>query len=253
MTHSTLLLKIEDRVFTLQNPISVGRTISLQPQYRSSGAFHLPKFLTSTFEVGDFIGDMKRGGSCRVDLHRYSPHNLTHIESSAHIDENGITLDKIDRNKLSGTVFLADLSSIISDFVKWEHLIDKFDHTKMDALAIKTSSSLLPQDKDFTQSDAMAVHHTTAQKFIDLGIDLIILDLPSMDKETDSTLASHKIFFESDKTTRSQNVIIELAHFHNLKEGYYYFVLTPPILQTDATITDIWFYHLENYSDQGSS
>lgn len=99
----------------------------------------------------------------------------------------------------------------------------------------------------------MAIHQTTAQKLFDMDIDLLILDLPSMDKETDNTLSSHKIFFGSDQNVNTQKTIIELAYFQNLEEGYYYYVLTPPILQTDATITDIWFYPLENYSDQGSN
>lgn len=252
MTHE-IFIKTNNRTYTLQYPISVSRTIVLNPQYRSSGAFHLPSFSTSTFEAGDFVGDLKRGGSCRVDIHSYSPHNFTHIESCAHIDINGNTLDKIDRKKLSGIVFLADLSSVSDDFVEWDPLIGKFDYKKLDALAIKTSASLLPQDHNFTQSDFMAIHQTTAQKLFDMDIDLLILDLPSMDKETDNTLSSHKIFFGSDQNVNTQKTIIELAYFQNLEEGYYYYVLTPPILQTDATITDIWFYPLENYSDQGSN
>lgn len=252
MTHE-IFIKTNNRTYTLQYPISVSRTIVLNPQYESTGAFHLPSFSTSTFEAGDFVGDLKRGGSCRVDIHSYSPHNFTHIESCAHIDITGNTLDKIDRKKLSGIVFLADLSSVSDDFVEWDHLIGKFDYKKLDALAIKTSASLLPQDHDFTQSDFMAIHQTTAQKLFDMDIDLLILDLPSMDKETDNTLSSHKIFFGSDQNVNTQKTIIELAYFQNLEEGYYYYVLTPPILQTDATITDIWFYTLENYSDQGSN
>jgi kynurenine formamidase len=246
--------------FILNNPTSVSRKIVLKENYTSSGAFHLPKFESKPFKYeSGFIGDIGKGGSCNVNIISFCPHNLTHIETSSHItnvSEKIITIKDLEPETTNGLVYLIDCSSekaIENNCINWEFLREKFHSLDIipSIIALKTRSSTLPEHYDFS-----------GKKFISLGqnvsvnihkefpeIQVIILDLPSADNEDDTQLMSHKEFFLTTKHSSGTNkllqkAIVELAYFGQLEESYYYCMMSPAKIETDAIITDIIFWSL---------
>lgn len=261
----TLSLSSPKKDFVLGNPISVSRPIKLIPQTKSSNAFYLPPVSYKTFELNSaFIGDVTKGGSCNVNILNFSPHGITHVESSAHIleqNQNAKTIEKIAPNKLIGIVYLIDLTSQL--FPNTKLILKDIIETKLKSIdlpvsmiALKTFSSELSPFHDFSGKDFLALSPSAAELLHDFRnnnenlLSCLILDLPSTDPEQDGgRLIAHRKFFgiplEGYKSDDIEGrLIIELAYFNKVKEGYYYCVIAPPKFQTDAMATDVLFFPL---------
>lgn len=258
-------IKTQDiiKIFEFKNPVSVSRKITFGNQ---SNAFHLPQVSTTPFSYKNiFIGDVLSGGSCNVDTISFCPHNLTHLETSAHILNQKISksnINDIPVHHLQGLVYLIDLTQKLTKDLK---LLSKTSiemelrkiSLPITAIAIKTNASILPQDYDFSDKNFLALSKDSANllsKFSFEGkkISTLILDLPSTDPENDGgKLLAHRTFFELPESgihfnDTLQKIIVELAHFGNLEQNYYYFIMTPAKIQTNAMITDILFYPLQS-------
>lgn len=268
-TNAAIQLQVIDaggkgRRFRLGEPQSVSREVFFKGETRSSNAFYLPRISSRTFELeGQFLGDVRRGGSCNVDILKYAAHGLTHLETSAHIlspDANPPTVKDIPLETLSGIVYLIDLSHLGTkqgELVPWEAIRAKLERNRLpiSMLALKTRASLLPQDYDFSGKDFLSVAPETAKgihdyRLTDSRIDCLILDIPSIDPEKDGgKLLAHRNFFGLpaagiDVVDTEKRALVELAWFSGLKEGYYYALITPPRFQTDAVATGIIFQPL---------
>ncbi len=258
----------EIRWFLPGEPKSVSREIYFKEGARSPNAFYLSPITSKTVEFeGQFVGDVKRSGSCNVDTLRYVPHAITHLETSAHIlspDVGPPTVKDIPLENLSGVVYLMDLSHLGTtegESVPWDVVREKLEKIALPVsmLALKTRASLLPRDYDFSGKDFLSLAPETAKGIHDYRfpldskktvfnrIDCLIVDLPSIDPESDGgKLSAHRNFFGLplsgvDVEDGEKRALVELAWFGGLEEGYYYAVMTPPRFETHAVTTDIVF------------
>lgn len=241
--------------FDLEKPHSVSRNVVMKPGLKMSGAFHLPKFNQSTFEIEGFIGDVERGGSCNVRVQSFSPHNLTHIESSLHIVTNGHPISEFARKMFQGLVYLIDLSHkpvLTNQTITVADINEKLEklNPQCKLLAIKTNYSNEAVDRDFSNTSPVALDPDLTE-FLSSQypqIHGIFLDLPSADLENDGgKLLAHRKFFLLPDTgyiadSHPLKYIGELLYFKGIDEGYYFTIITPYRLETDAVITDIIFY-----------
>lgn len=258
----------EIRWFLPGEPISVAREIYFKGETRSPNAFHLSPITSKTVEFeGQFIGDVTRGGSCNVDTLQYVPHGITHMETSAHIlspEANPPTVKDIPPGNLGGIVYLMDLCHLGTqkgELIPWEAVREKLEKITLpiSMLALKTRASLLPQEYDFSGKDFLSLAPETAKGIHDYRfptnpkkkkfnrIDCLILDLPSIDPESDGgKLLAHRNYFGLPPTgieaeDGEKRALVELAWFGGLEEGYYYTVITPPRFETHAVTTGIVF------------
>lgn len=251
----------ELKTFNLSEPLSISRWISTSQQ---SNAFYLPEVISKPFSYKNaFIGDVLQGGSCNVDVLSFCPHNLTHIECSSHVLDQtvseSVSIAEIPKNHLQGLVYIIDLRPIVRDskLILKEHLKNELAKINLPvtAIALKTSASDLEQNFDFSGKDFLALSKEAAEEisnfsFQDTKITTLILDLPSTDSENDGgKLLAHRAFFEIPESGITFNdtkkkVIVELAHFSQIVQNYYYFIMTPSKIKTNAIITDILFYAL---------
>jgi len=249
------------KTFRVGKPRNVSREVLFYPETKSVNGFDLPRIESQPFRYKEqFIGDVNKGGSCNVDILHYVPHGITHIETSAHIltrDKRAVTLKDISPENLCGLIYLADLTHLDSkpgQAITWQHLEPKIDNLTLpiSMLALKTRASLLPQDFDFSGEDFLFLHPETARAIHDLAprLNCLILDLPSIDREKDGgRLLAHRHFFGLPETGHQwmdgeKRTLVELAWFSNLREGYYYAVITPPSFQANAVSTGIFFHPL---------
>ena len=260
----TITAKNTNYSIELGKPVSVSRIINLN---QHSKAFNLPEVTTKPFTYENiFVGDVLQGGSCNVDVLSFCPHNLTHVETSAHIldqSRSNAKIQDIPLDYLQGLVYLIDVSNLIKEN---DTLITKDVITKelkkiylpVSAIAIKTQSSQLRQDYDFSGKDFVALDELTAKELTNFEFDgqeikTLILDLPSTDPENDNgKLLAHRAFFKLpregiDFEDKHKKVIVELAYFKELVQNYYYFIMTPARIQSNAMITDLLFYPIINH------
>lgn len=249
----------EDRWFGMGDFKTVSREVLLNNETKAPNAFHLTPFSSRTVEFeGQFIGDVKRGGSCNVDTLSYVPHGLTHLETSAHLlnpDAHPPTVKDIPPESLSGIALLLDLSYLGKEpggKIPWDAVRPVLEKNTLpiSLLAIKTHASILPQDYDFSSKDFLSLSPETAKGIHDYRldgnrIDCLILDLPSIDPESDGgKLLAHRNFFGlpltgMDAEDKEKRALVELAWFSDLQEGYYYVFISPPRFDTNAVTTGI--------------
>ncbi len=240
-----LLYRVGDKVFELEEFVNVGRVVS-----NGSGpnCFYLPRLGISPVEIGEFVGSVARGGSCNVDMLNLTPHNVTHLETSAHILHNGgVAVSSLDLNCFHGLCYLVDLSTGESKgLIEEDSVMTKLRNLELpiQILAIKTPASILPSSYDFSGMDFLALSPALASavsQFEENGseIQTLILDLPSVDMENDAELTAHRRFLQipdgvSEYEDKLGRAVVELAYFGDLKEGYYYCSITPPRIESNA-------------------
>ncbi|MFC1564588.1 cyclase family protein [candidate division KSB1 bacterium] len=250
--------------FVIGVPFLVDRRVLFMPETRASGSFFLPEPSRETFEVsGQFTGDVDRGGVCNVEVISSAAHNLTHIETSAHVLSYGsdpFTVDEIPPENLSGLLYLIDLTDIPAEAgraIEWSDIKERLDGLTLPVtmLAIKTGSSLMEEDHNFSGEDFLCLSPEAAEginnfRIMVNRIGCLILDLPSIDRENDEgKLLAHRKYFGIPETGHSgadteKRALVELAYFSGLDEGYYYAVITPARFQTNAVTTGITFWKL---------
>ena len=261
--HINIYFENTEISFQLGQPISVSRTIKFN---KHSSAFNLPHATSTPFNYKNvFIGDVLQGGSCNVDVLSFCPHNLTHVETSDHILNQTpayASISTIPQHHLQGLLFAIDLRKKLdakTKFIKPEHIKAELESVQypINALALITHASDLSADFNFTGKDFLALHKDTLKLISDFSckgrkVTSLILDLPSTDPEDDGgKLLAHRSFFEIPETgieftDHKKKVIAELAYFTDVVQNYYYFIMTPARIQSNAMVTDILFYPLIN-------
>lgn len=245
-----LCLNIGDTIYRLTTPHSCSREIIPRDNFMSQ-AFYLPNFQVAPVQLDGFIGDTDRGGSCNVNQISFTPHNLTHIETAAHIIKSGPTVKDIPIQTMHGICQVIDLSDaeFPDNYIHPDHIKSQLLDHSIQILAIKTPASIIPADHDFSGTDPLSLHPTTGKYLSEHhpDIKLLIVDLPSVDQEDDGgKLLAHRYFLEIEgNSTSKRKAIIELAYFSEIKSsGRYYAIITPARVDLDAMITDVVLFDL---------
>ncbi len=216
-----------------------------------------------TVEVGDFVGDTRRGGSCNVDQLTLIPHcNGTHTESVAHIVNEHVPVSRLDTDAwmLARLVSVTPLpardtaESYRPELDHHDHVItadqlrsvvSEADLAATEALIIRT----LPNSQEkktiaWGQPEHPAFLTVQAMTWIvEQGIQHLLLDLPSVDKMYDEgLLTNHHIFWNVPEGThsltadvRTTQTITEMAFIEDgIPDGQYMLNLQYPAFNSDA-------------------
>lgn len=264
--YNSISLEVNNLKLDLKLPQNVSRMISFGDSATSSGAFYINQPKSETVEFpGLFIGDIERGGSCNVDYLTFCPHNITHLETSAHIlslESNPPMVSDISQDKLMGLAYLIDLSDKNwddNDLIQLEDIQATLEALKypVNMVIIKTHASLLEESYDFSGKNFLAVSEEAA-KYLNKYqknqsvLHALILDLPSIDPENDEgKLLAHRAWFGIPKmgvnhSDQQKKALVELAYFKENEQGYYYVNITPAKLKTNAVSTGISLSHVQN-------
>jgi arylformamidase len=247
-----------ERRFQLGPPVEAGRPVRLAPP-EASNAFALPPLRAEAHEVpGWFVGDVRRGGSCNVEVLHCAAHGLTHLETAAHLlapDGAPPTVADLPAERLAGLMLLVDLSDL--DAPPGARIPPQPVRTALDTcelpvgmLGLKTRASALPPATDFTGTDFLALAPETAEAIRAAGIRTLVVDLPSLDPERDSgRLLAHRAYFGLPETgcrgaDPEARAVVELAWFGGLPAGSYHAVICPPRFALPAVPTGLLLYPL---------
>ncbi len=235
----------------LSKPIDI--SLSLNNGTNNVNAYYLPNPEFKTFRAEGFVGSMNEGGPCNVNNLFLSPHgNGTHTECVGHISKEPYTINQC----LKEFHFIAQLISvqprplpntdrvIILDEIKEKFIPDN----EIKALVIRT----LPNDdfkktKNYSGKNAPYLHSSAAKLIADSGIEHLLLDLPSVDKENDGgVLAAHHEFWKYPAATRVNCSITELIYVPgNIADGIYLLNIQIASLESDASPSKILLFELK--------
>lgn len=192
--------------------------------------------------MGDFVGDVNQGGSVNFRNVFLNPHgNGTHTECVGHISKEPFTINQ----SLKTFFFLAQLITIEpaviknGDAVILKDQLQKFSlNADCDALIIRT----LPNGKDkltkqYSGTNFPYVDKDAMQFIVEQNIQHLLIDLPSIDRESDEgKLQAHHVFWNYPNTIRTSASITELIYVDDaVPDGIYFLNLQITALENDAT------------------
>lgn len=224
----------------LSQPIDL--SISLKEGLENVNCFHAPPVEYWPVVAGSFIGSTKQGGPVNFFNVKFNPHgNGTHTECVGHIAKERYVL----RDCLSESHFWAKLVSVFpqktddGDRVIFRRQLEEvFSKNEAEALIIRT----LPNDDlklrtNYSGANPPYLHHEAARYLVECGVQHLLLDLPSVDREEDGgLLLAHKAFWQYPEAVREHCTITELIYVPNeVKDGFYLLNLQTASFDLDAS------------------
>lgn len=231
---------LENHTFDINQPIDI--SISIHSGYGQVNAFYAPPFRFTPVKEGDFVGSTKLGGVVNFMNLQINPHgNGTHTECVGHISTEEYYVNECLRDFFT----LSELISVYPNFrengdkvIELQHLESLFENEhKVKSLIIRT----LPNEEDkksrnYSGSNPTYMSPEAMEYVVSKGIEHLLVDFPSVDKEQDEgKLSSHKVFWQYPSQTRVHSTITELIYVENkVKDGIYLLNNTIPNIKMDA-------------------
>jgi arylformamidase len=202
--------------------------------------------------VGDFVGSVAEGGSTNYKRVHLTPHgNGTHTECYGHIsaDEHATI-----HNCLKRFLFVAHLITIAPQKLENGDEVVLLDDVKKQLEGLKPEAVILrtlPNTGDkltrhYSGTNPPYLEHTIGQYLAEKGVQHLLLDLPSVDRELDEgKLLCHHAFWQYPKYTRCGATITELIYVpEHVTDGLYLLNLQIASLQLDASPSKPVLYSL---------
>jgi arylformamidase len=201
-----------------------------------------------TIRSGDFIGSVAEGGSVNYQKISLTPHgNGTHTECYGHISADGATIFDCHRQFFA----LCKVLSIEPRPQGGDHIITldalkaKWPRPDLEALAIRS----LPNDeakrrRKYSGTNPPYLSHELTGFLADYGVQHLLVDLPSVDREVDGgSLLAHKAFWNYPIQIRKEATITELIYIpDNMPDGVYLLNLQTMPLLSDASPSRVLLY-----------
>lgn len=226
-------------------------SIALRPGTENVNAFYLPPVTIEAFRAGGFTGSVLAGGPCNVNNIFFNPHgNGTHTESLGHITRELYAVNDCLKNFF----FFAELITVSPQregedlIIMKDQIVDNLGDKAPQALIIRT----LPNDKSkmnrqYSGTNPPYLHHEAAKYISVSGIQHLLLDLPSVDREEDQgKLLAHHAFWNYPDSPRINSTITELIFVDDhIRDGLYLLNLQIASFENDASPSKPVLYHLE--------
>jgi len=245
---STICLEHISRSVDLTQGIDL--SIAVQPTGPKAWYVDPPTF-TPVMENG-FIGAVAQGGSVNFRNVFFNPHGHgTHTESVGHIATEVYSVNQ----NLNNYFYWAELKTVSpsvvdNDFViTLEQISDWSLSEETKALVIRT----LPNDQEklsrtYSDSNPPYFHVDAIQWLVAQGIEHLLVDLPSIDREVDNgVLAGHHAFWQYPNKPRMSCTITEFIYVpNNVLDGLYLLNLQVAAFENDAAPSRPVLFPLSN-------
>lgn len=208
----------------LSRPYSLAIPIAFEGERLS--AFGAPPPERKAYAAGDFIGDVKQGGSCNCEVYVINPHcSGTHTECVGHITADPVFVHEVLKDALMQAVVISvqpepqENGDRVITKASVEQRVASGESAQ--ALIIRT----LPNDDSKRTHNynvpAMPPYFAAeAMEFIvSLGVKHLLVDVPSVDRLDDGgKLTNHRIFWRD----APERTITELIYVPSeVKDGAY--------------------------------
>ncbi|MFD2514093.1 cyclase family protein [Pontibacter locisalis] len=218
-------------------------SLPLHDQQLQPECFWAEPVAFETIRVGDFVGSVAEGGSTNYKRVHVTPHgNGTHTECYGHIsaDPNATI-----HNCLKQFLFSAQLITVQprkqqngDEVVMLEDIQQELFDVVPEAVIVRTlPNSEHKLTRHYSGSNPPYLDHRIGTFLADQGIEHLLLDLPSVDRELDEgKLLCHHAFWQYPSNTRCGATITELIYVPNhVPDGLYLLNLQIISLQLDAS------------------
>jgi kynurenine formamidase len=227
-------------VADLAQPIDLA--IPLRSGAENPNCFWAPMPDFSPVVAGDFVGSTAQGGAVNFFNVRFNPHgNGTHTECVGHIAQERFSLRECLREHhfLTKIVSLFPRRTEEGDRVIFrDQLEEVFEKNESKSLIIRT----LPNDDlkmrtNYSGANPPYLHHQAVEYLVEAGVEHLLLDLPSVDREADGgQLLAHRAFWQYPQAVRAHCSITEMVFVPNeVRDGLYWLNLQTAAFELDAS------------------
>lgn len=248
----TTLLNDKKICFDTTAPMDISLEIKAGPE--TVNAFHIAPASIQPLVAGNFIGSVPFGGACNCENITFNAHgNGTHTECVGHVSLDRYAVG----NSLKQFFFLAKLITVIpqkldNDGIILAEQVNTDDLDGATALIIRT----LPNNAEkmtaqYSGANPVYLHPDLALKLREAGIDHLLVDLPSVDREEDQgKLLAHKNFWNYPENPRVEATITELIYVpSHIADGRYLLNLMLGGFDSDAAPSKPILYELINTNE----
>ncbi len=233
----------------LSKPLDI--SLSLRGDGVNPVAWYLqPPKITPVTE-GNWIGKVSKGASTNFNNIYFNPHGHgTHTECVGHITPEFHSVNEA----LKTFFFKAKVISVEpqrkgEDQVITRNQLEKLlEKDEAKALIIRTlPNSIVKRSKLYSHTNWTYLEENAVKYIRECGIDHLLIDQPSIDKEKDEgKLLAHKAFWNYPKKTRFNATITELIYVPaKVEDGFYFLNLQIASFENDAAPSKPVLYKIE--------
>jgi len=222
----------------LSKPLDISIPIAV---HNNVNAWYITPPKIEAHTDADFVGSIEAGATTNFYDIWFNPHaHGTHTECVGHITKEHQSVNQF----LQHFFFFAKVVTIApqklkDDFViSKKHLQNTIGDNAPQALVIRT----LPNTKEkcvrqYSHTNPPYLLEEAAQYLVKLGIEHLLIDLPSVDKEKDDgALLAHKAFWNFNGELRLGATITEFIFVPNtINDGDYFLNLQVAAFENDAS------------------
>ncbi len=234
-----MIAKIKNHTIDLSQPLDI--SIPLNGTTKDVNAWYINHSIIEPHKDGDFVGKVSEGSAVNFNTITFNPHaHITHTECVGHITKEFYSVNK----NLKQFFFLAELVTVAPEKIKDDFVISKkqlqyaLGNKKRKAIVIRTLPNLNDKlSRQYSNTNPPYMTKEASQFLVDRGVEHLLIDLPSVDKEKDNgALLAHKAFWNFEGDLRLHATITEFIFVNNnIKDGTYYLNLQVAPFNNDAS------------------
>ena len=224
----------------LDKPIDI--SIPLRTGEDNVNAWYANPVTIEPVRMGDWIGEVKQGGSVNFRNIVFNPHgNGTHTECVGHISREDYSVNQC----LKKFFFIAELITVLpletpdgDKIITRQQIEDCLEGKQPEAIVIRTLDNHISKiNRQYSNTNPAYLHHEAAAYIDSLGIDHLLVDLPSVDRESDGgKLLAHHAFWQYPHQTKMHRTITEMIYVPNtVYDGTYLLNLQIASFENDAS------------------
>ncbi len=233
----------------LSKPLDISMPIRSSKTNANAWYIDAPKI--EPVVLNDWTASVKEGASVNFNNITFNPHaHGTHTECVGHITEKFYSINSC----LKQFFCLAEVITVAPEQIGDDKVISKaqllylLKQRKPKALVIRT----MPNTKDkklrqYSNTNWPYLTEEAALFIRKIGVQHLLIDLPSVDKEKDDgKLLAHKAFWDVDGKIRKEATITEFIYVSNkIEDGKYLLNLQIAPFENDATPSKPILYKIE--------
>lgn len=245
-----MLAKIKNDFIDLSKPLDI--SIPLRGDSSNVNAWYVEPPKIEPYSDGGFVGKVSEGASTNFNDIHFNPHaHGTHTECVGHITADFHSVNQY----LKRYFFKAEVITLAPEKYQEDFVISRkqlqyaLGNKKREALVIRTLPNVKDKlSKQYSNTNPPYLLEQAAEFLVEKGIEHLLIDLPSVDKEKDGgVLLAHNAFWNTGGEVRYSATITEFIFVTNtIKDGTYFLNLQVAPFENDASPSRPVLYKIED-------
>ncbi|WP_276168119.1 cyclase family protein [Zobellia alginiliquefaciens] len=236
---ATIKHRTKNYPIDLTKPLDI--SIAIKGGAENVNAWYVDPPKIEPHEEKGFVGKVSEGASINFNDIWFNPHaHGTHTECVGHITEEFHSVNK----NLNQYFFLSEVVTIAPEMVDNDFVVSKkqlkyaLGNKKREAVVIRTLPNMKQKkSRQYSHTNPPYLTQEAAEFLKEKGVEHVLVDLPSVDKEEDNgALVAHKAFWNFNGKLRKNATITEFIYVANsIKDGTYILNLQVASFENDAS------------------